>query len=481
MRHATFVTSLLAAFCTTLVLHAAPLNDATTPTTPATPITPADQASESGDAPKLTMGRRFALIVGVEKVEVPGIEANPLPGCTRDANALAARLTQSGYTVTRVTDANNDPAPTLETTRRLLQEMAAKAGPTDLILVYLSTHGGVLNDRPMLLLKDAPIFLDDIKEELSKSKALVRLIFLDACRDQPGFPTQTREFRDIHTVLSCRPDEYSLATADGLSVFTQVLIEGLNGCKADRVKDGRIELDELLYFLDERVPVLAERTEPGHKQRPTRTVVDPRAVNPVIATCSLYDQLQLEEPEPNALGLTGVEGPVARGPNNDLIVPSDLGELVKVGMTREEIAAALALELSAVDAPVAEGSDIIVITDRPFIGDTFYVSFKDAKLTNWFILMRNPCVSGYAPAASRAMYLKLVDNDMARDVAPLLNGKSRGELLEKLGCPSQIFANSINSAVEAYAYDDVPTEGMRLTAILRSDVVEGIKIEETQR
>lgn len=476
MRQATFVTPLLATFCITLALHAAPPNEATTPTTPNT-----DQAADSGDAPKLTMGRRFALIVGVEKVEVPGIQANPLPGCTRDANALAARLTQSGYAVTRVTDANNDPAPTLETTRRLLQEMAAKAGPTDLILVYLSTHGGVLNDRPMLLLKDAPIFLDDIKEELSKSKALVRLIFLDACRDQPGFPTQTREFRDIHTVLSCRPDEYSLATADGLSVFTQVLIEGLNGCKADRVKDGRIELDELLYFLDERVPVLAERTEPGHKQRPTRTVVDPRAVNPVIATCSLYDQLQLEEPEPNALGLTGVEGPVARGPNNDLIVPSDLGELVKVGMTREEIATALALELSAVDAPAAEGSDIIVITDRPFIGDTFYVSFKDAKLTNWFILMRNPCVSGYAPAASRAMYLKLVDNDMAKDVAPLLNGKSRGELLEKLGCPSQIFANSVNSAVEAYAYDDVPTEGMRLTAIMRSDVVEGIKIEETQR
>lgn len=449
---------------------------------PATSESGAQTAAQpAAETPKLTMGRRFALIIGVETVAVPGIQADPLPGCTRDANALAERLTQSGYTVTRLTEANNDTTPTMTNARAALQTMAANAGPTDLILIYISTHGGVIEGRPMLLLKDAPFFLDDIKEELSKSKALVRLIFLDACRDMPGFSTQTREYRDIHTVLSCRPDEYSLATNDGLSVFTEVLIEGLNGCKADRVKDGRIELDELLYYLDERVPVLAERLRPGYKQRPTRTVVDPRAVNPVIATCTIYDQLQLNEPEPNALGLTGVEGAVARGPNGDLIMPSDLGQMVTIGMTREEVAMALALELDKVDAPAPTGNDIIVISDRPFVGDTFYVSFTDAKVANWFIMMRNPCVSGYAASASRAMYLKLVGNDLTVDVEPLLKGLKRGELLAKLGCPSQIFAHSINSAAELYTYDDVPVEGMRLTAIMRSDEVESVTVEEAKR
>lgn len=480
MHHATMLSAVAALLASAFITQAAPPTDATTTVTKQVQPAAEDAPEAPADGPKLTMGRRFALVIGVETVAVPGIEANPLPGCTRDANALTERLTQSGYTVTRLTEANNDVVPNLANAQAALQSMVANAGPTDLILIYISTHGGVMEGRPMLLLKDAPFYLDDIKEELSKSKALVRLILLDACRDMPGFPTQTREYRDIHTVLSCRPDEYSLATADGLSVFTQVLIEGLNGCKADRVKDGRIELDELLYYLDERVPVLAERINPGHKQRPTRTVVDPRSVNPVIATCTILDQLQLNEPEPNALGLTGVEGPVARGPNADLIMPSDLGEIVKLGMTREQIAAALALELDKVDAPAPSGSDIIVIADRPFAGDTFYVSFSDAKLANWFIIMRNPCVSGYSASASRAMYLKLVNNDLTASVEPLLTGVSRGDLLAKLGCPSQIFANSVNSAVDLYTYDGVPVEGMRLTATVRKDTVEGIMVEETK-
>lgn len=475
MRYAIAFTSVAALIASTSITsnaHAAPPDQAAA-------VPKAGEAS--GQEPRLLAGRRFALVIGVETVAVPGIEANPLPGCTRDANALAARLVQSGYAVMRLSEASNDPAPTSANAHAALREMAANAGPTDLVLVYISTHGGVMEGRPMLLLKDAPIFLDDIKEELSRSKALVRLIFLDACRDMPGFPTQTREYRDIHTVLSCRPDEYSLATADGLSVFTEVLIEGLNGCKADRVKDGRIELDELLYYLDERVPVLAERVNPGHKQRPTRTVVDPRAVNPVIATCSILDQLTLQAPEPNALGLIGVEGPVARGPNNDLIMPGDLGELVRVGMTREQIASALAIDPAKIDRPTPSGRDIVVIDDRPFVGDTFYVTFNDAKLTNWFITMRNPCVSGYSASASRAMFLKLVDGDLTADVETRLKGASRGELLARLGCPSQIFANSVNSAVELYTYEDVPVEGVRLTAIMRRDVVEGVKVEEAKR
>lgn len=480
MRFATTL-SLAAALLTTALASGA--QPASEPSPSQAEPAPEQAAPEQAapDAPKVTTGRRFALVTGVQKAEIPGIEAHELEGCTRDANALASRLTQSGYTVTRLTEANNDTVPTLAAFMSTLQSICTNAGPTDLVLVYISSHGGVLNDRPMLLLKDAPVFLDDIKEELSKSRALVRMIFLDACRDQPGFPTQTREYRDIHTVLSCRPDEYSLATEKGLSVFTQAIIDGLNGCKADRVKDGRIELDELLYYLDEHVPVLADQCEPGHKQRPTRTVVDPRAVNPVIATCSILDQLMLPEDEPNAIGLTGVEGPVARGPHNDLILPSDLGELVKVGMTREEIAASLSLELDKIDAPAPSGDDIVIIDDRPFIGDTFYVFFKDAKLTKWFIMMRNPCVSGYSATASRAMFMKLVGNDTTADVTPLLKGKTRGEMLALLGCPSQIFCHNVNATSHVYEFNDVPVEGMQLNVVLKSDVVESVHIDEVKK
>lgn len=227
--------------------------------------------------------------------------------------------------------------------------------------------------------------------------------------------------------------------------------------------------------------MLADKIEPGHKQRPTRTVVDPRAVNPVIATCSLLDQLQLNEPAPNALGLTGVEGPVARGPYGDLIMPSDFGGIIKMGMTREEVAKAFALEIDKVEPPAAQGADIIIVDDRPFAGDTFYLSFTDAKVSNWFIMMRNPCVSGYSAPATRAMFLKLVNNDLTADLTPLLKGKSQGEMLALLGCPSQIFSNSINPASLVYEFADVPVEGMKLNVVLVKDVVDAIHIEEVKK
>src|SRR6185369_9729210 len=128
----------------------------------------------------------------------------------------------------------------------------------------------------------------------------------------------------VHVVTACRPDETSLTGPRGLSVFTEAFVSGMTDCRADRYADGQVELDELLSFVVEEVPRLAHDIDENASQNPTRTVVDPRTVNPIVVSCSstsIYDGLLP----------TAMQGPVQALPRDDLVLSGSIAGKIGIG------------------------------------------------------------------------------------------------------------------------------------------------------
>lgn len=274
-------------------------------------------------------GNRLALIVGVGESK---IGLTPLPACIQDAKRVDAVFKNLGYRTALHHDESAEHPPTLEAVTASLREVTGAAGQEDQVVVFFSCHGGISRNEPHVFLQDAPLSLRTIKKALAESKALVRVVLLDACRAERGFHTESSEFRDVHVVLSCRPDETSLVGPRGLSVFTEVLLEAFQDCRADRVLDGQLELDELLYYLDAEVPKRARQAESSHNQNPTRTVVDPRFNNPILGICrSLGAALPAASSQPVAF-----REPVRPAGSNDAILPAGLVGRVRIGMSVEE-------------------------------------------------------------------------------------------------------------------------------------------------
>jgi hypothetical protein len=428
------------------------------------------------DKKVVALGRRFAVLIGVGEAKIKGYDLTPLVECLKDSRELAARLRGSGYTVTLLSE--EATAPTYLNVLGAVNRVCRDATADDQILIYASSHGGVINGDPSIALKDNFIKLKEIKKALAGSKALVRLILLDACRDQKGFPTETSEFRDIHTVLSCRPDESSLSIDGDMSVFTKVLIEGLVECRADRVKDGKIELDELLYYLDEHVPTLAFRIRPGHRQNPTRTVVDPRALNPVLATCSLWDQLQLA-PQPN-LQPVAVEGPVARGPRNDMIISAAIAGKITIGMGVDELVGQLGQPATPITFD-KDGKDILMFTDQPKEGDITYIFMDKRVVSNVMVMYKKACEADFDAAASRQAVAKLLTGRKPSDPDGLLSGLDMPTLFARIGCPSSVLATTINDKSQLLTWADVPEEGSELTIKMESGKSGSVSVKKAAK
>jgi len=394
-------------------------------------------------------GRRFALIVGVGEAKPPGFELEKLPGCIDDAHALAKALKAAGYQTTVLTE--KDLAPNKANVTSSLQKVCAAATEDDQVVLYFSTHGGAPKNVPSLALKDDLIPLKSIKAELAKSKALVKIILLDACRDQKGFPTETTEYRDIHTILSCRPDEESTFGPTGLSAFTEVLVEALTDCKADRYKDGRIDLDEVLIYLDEHVPERAAMTRPGHPQNPTRTVVDPRALNPVLAMC--VQPAKPTDPVPVA-----VVTPVISGSRNDLVLPSQLVGKVTLGMTARQFLAGAGSKAPPFTLD-QNGRGSAVMLDVPAAGDEVRVEFVNGLVTRVQNLHLVKCAAASDLNKARAGWNLYAGRTPDKEVTKPFEGMGPDQVFGILGCPIGGALKLTIMGSGEVAYQDVPLDG----------------------
>ena len=411
-------------------------------------------------------GKRYALCVGVGQASVNGIEQHPLPMCINDAKTLGALLENVGYTSVVLTDDAPDDLhkPTVANAVAALNDVCSAAGHDDQLVLYFSTHGGYVDQKPQLVMQDGLLELETIKQMAAHSGALVRIIMLDACRvEGSGFRTESNECRDVHVILACRPDQESNGGKNGLSIFTEALIDGLTGCAADRVKDGRIELDELLYYIEDAMPKLLERDWPGVEQNPTRTVVDARAINPVLLACEkpLDADAGAGEPDPEAedeASVIGVYEPTTSSLRSDLILPSGIAGKITMGMTVAEVREAMGDLKPAIDFgddPTAD--DLVQYENTPKPGDSLWVLFTKGKVSSVIVMQQETgCDGAFDREEACRGARRLIAGKPAEEWESAYVGLTKAQVKALMGCPSSVTAADTGKAFTVWTYKTVP-------------------------
>src|SRR5277367_1234142 len=137
--------------------------------------------------------KRVALVIGVSKYQQVPQLSNP----ARDADAIAALFKQAGFDVV-----NNQRDVGIVDLRRVIREFSETSRDADIAVVYYAGHGIEVDGTNYLIPADAKLISDfDIEDEtisldrvlkaLESAKRL-KLVILDACRDNPFSTTMRR-------------------------------------------------------------------------------------------------------------------------------------------------------------------------------------------------------------------------------------------------------------------------------------------------
>jgi len=260
------------------------------------------QEEERERVPVPVRGKKYALLIAVDRYEkgslLPGL---PFP--RRDMEELAKVFLEAGYDKDDVIVMTKergleelDLMPTAKHIRNQLKLLLEPLKPGDSVIVGLAGHGVMMLAPPLDDPKGEPrprsffcsmdanlarknlekfVGFDELYNGLSTSKATVKLLMVDACRNEllaqpearPGgiaLPSPPLPPASVAALFSCSEKEVSWEDKDldgGHGVFFHYVIEGLKG-KADeesRNPDRRVELDELYSYVKNNVPAFVAR------------------------------------------------------------------------------------------------------------------------------------------------------------------------------------------------------------------------------
>jgi WD40 repeat protein len=238
----------------------------------------------------------YALLVGVSRYGHNSLR--PLQYSVRDVEGLAAVLRSRGYANENVwlmthTAAADDPRwfPSRTNVLANLDLLMRDRSSADTILVAFAGHGVQFRDDPEtyfcpvdgdLHRKETLLPLSEVYARLKRSQAGVKVVLVDACRNDPAADT-SRSAQEIHLQSTrVQPKEppgglavlYSCAAGqeafedDDLKhgVFFHYVIKGLEGDAAG--PDGQVTLDSLYGYVARRVDDYARKAK-EHSQRPS--------------------------------------------------------------------------------------------------------------------------------------------------------------------------------------------------------------------
>jgi Caspase domain len=200
---------------------------------PPQPVAAADSAlSSAPQGPE----QRVALVIGNSKYR----NASPLPNPDNDAQSMAEFLNSAGFEVVTANDlTQNDMI-------KVVQDFSARVaarGPNTVAMVYYAGHGVQLEGENYLIpidakisspldLVDGSVRLVDIMATLEAIPSRVRIVVLDACRDNP-FPSIVDAGRGLAIVdapngsivgYSTAPGTEALDGSDGHSPYTSAFL-----------------------------------------------------------------------------------------------------------------------------------------------------------------------------------------------------------------------------------------------------------------
>jgi len=239
-------------------------------------------------APKVERPRLYGLLVGIDAYRDSDLT---LRYAANDARALKAALERQGEPLFDAVYLRllTDDQATKEKIAAAFEDLAGKAKPTDVFVLYLSGHALVdegayyflpqeLIYRNQRALKDGSLSAEGIKDHLKGIQAGKTVVLLDTCyggafvdQDQMvmAFSTKGPEMKTAIDRLMRATGRAVLAASTsvqqaregykGHGVFTYALLEGLEG-PADRPEpdtrelDGHVWIKELADYVETMVP-----------------------------------------------------------------------------------------------------------------------------------------------------------------------------------------------------------------------------------
>lgn len=221
-----------------------------------------------------------------------------------DAEAFVAEIRRSAGDIFSAIKVHEiyDADATYNNIVEAFEQVIHEAGPDDLFMFYYAGHGvmtepgvGGPGDFYMVPHDITQLYGDDpqltqrgfsaaqLKDFSARIRALKQLVFLDAC--QSGGAVQTFALRGAaeqkaiaqlsrstgQVVLAAAGSEQFATEFDDLGhgVFTYALLEGIRGAADGAGGDGKITVNELSSFLEDRVPALTQKYR-GQSQFPNR-------------------------------------------------------------------------------------------------------------------------------------------------------------------------------------------------------------------
>lgn len=240
-------------------------------------------------------GKRYALLVGINSYQHDKLP--DLLYAVNDAKKLGEVLSRAGFDTVILSDetGKTDPKkqPTKDNIERTLEEVLKKCQRGDIVLLALAGHGIQFEKknsddkedayfcpqdaRPFRDQTGSLVSLGKIYRQLDRSFAGMKVLLVDACRDDPDAARGTRSGitadlaprppQGVAALFSCRAGEKAFENPKlNHGVFFYHVIEGLKGKAQDGEKE--VTFSSLAGYVNRAVPRWVGKHIPGAKQSP---------------------------------------------------------------------------------------------------------------------------------------------------------------------------------------------------------------------
>lgn len=261
---------------------------------------PSPLRSESSPVLSKFSGKTFAVILGVSRFKFQDAGLNDLKYADSDARAMRDFLLRregGGFAQSDMLYMENETATT-DLVRAALTRFLPKAGPNDLVFIYIASHGSpdpfdprklyfILHDTKVADMPKTALGMPELQELLDHVVRASRVVvFIDACHSsgisgtklvigRQLVPQENNIINLYAGKLSTETGRAVLTSSDvnevsqegpnwggGHGVFTWALLEGLRGA-ADLNKDKVVTAGELFNYVSDAV-----RRETNFSQNP---------------------------------------------------------------------------------------------------------------------------------------------------------------------------------------------------------------------
>jgi formylglycine-generating enzyme required for sulfatase activity len=235
-------------------------------------------------------GKRYAVLAGVEDYQHKSLREPKLEYPVDDVTELGDVLRAAGYEVVLLTDdtGRRDAklAPTRANIERAVAEVLRRCGKADTVVLAFAGHGLQFQGAADAYFcpSDARPFADEaatlvsvskVYGELEKSFAGVKVLLVDACRNDPDpgrgrgvdGDSSPRPPRGVAALFSCSAGERAYEHGElKHGVFFHSVLEGMRG-KAPG-SDRELTVYGLVDYVTGQVPERMKQLLPGRQQQP---------------------------------------------------------------------------------------------------------------------------------------------------------------------------------------------------------------------